>query len=224
MARVLVCGDTHAPCMLPEYVDFLRDIWQQWQCDTFLHIGDLVDFSAISFHDRLPGFPNAVDEYALALEQVQLLYKAFPKGTVLLGNHDVRPARLGATVNIPEFMLVPYQQLWQTPNWKYVPRYGTHSLDGVIYQHGETGYGGLRSAIRNAQSNFTSVVQGHLHSQCGVEWFCNGEHRVFAMQTGVGIDIKKIQFDYARKLNHRPILGCGVVLDGRHAFVEVMEL
>ena len=225
MARVLVCGDPHAPCMHPRYVGFLEEIWKQWRCDTFVCIGDLADWTAISFHDRHPGFPNAVDECEAAREQIGTLYDAFGgPGVVLLGNHDVRPARLAATVGIPEFLLVDHAKLWDTPMWEYVPRYGFYEQDGVIYQHGEKGFGGLRSCIRNATSNFTSMAQGHLHSQCGVEWFVNEHHRVFAMQTGCGIDINRLQFDYARKMNHRPILGCGVVLDGEHGFVEVMDL
>lgn len=224
MARVLVCGDPHAPCMHPDYVGFLHHVAGTWQIDTFVCIGDLVDWAAISFHDKHPCFPSAEDEYEQTLEQVQYLYANFDKGVVLLGNHDVRPARLGATVNIPDFLLKDYADLWETPGWRYLPRYAFHEIDGVIYQHGEKGYGGARSCIRNATNNFQSMVQGHFHSQCGVQWFTNDHHRVFAMQTGCGVDINKLAFEYARKMAHRPILGCGVVIDGEHAFTEVMSL
>ena len=224
MARVLVIGDTHCPAMHPKYLDHLCMVRDTWQLDTVVHIGDVVDWTAISFHEGHPAFPGAEQEYDLAYVQVQQLQHVFDDVTVLIGNHDCRPARLANTVNIPDFLLRSEQDVWGTPGWTYVERYGFHRIDGVIYQHGERGYGGMRSAIRNAQADFSSMVQGHLHSQCGVNWFCNKNSRIFALQTGCGMDIDCLQDMYARKFNQRPILGCGVVLDGEHAFVEVMRL
>ncbi len=73
MSRVLVIGDTHCPAMLPEYISFLRDTYKQWQCDKVLHIGDVVDWGAISYHEKNPACPSAGDEYATTLVQVRSL-------------------------------------------------------------------------------------------------------------------------------------------------------
>lgn len=50
MSRVLIIGDTHAPCMIEGYVDFLKDCKRAWKCDRVVHIGDLCDIAALSFH------------------------------------------------------------------------------------------------------------------------------------------------------------------------------
>ena len=47
MARVLVIGDTHCPAMKEGYVDFLKDVQETWDCDTVVHIGDVVDWASI---------------------------------------------------------------------------------------------------------------------------------------------------------------------------------
>ena len=41
MARVLVVGDTHCPTMHTDYIDFLCDIRDHWECDKGVHIGDM---------------------------------------------------------------------------------------------------------------------------------------------------------------------------------------
>lgn len=224
MARVLVIGDTHCPCMHAGYLGHLQSVHKRWKLDRVVHIGDLVDWTAISFHASHPGHPSAEAEYQLALTQVGQIRKAFPEATVLLGNHDTRPARLSASVNIPDFLLKTHADIWCTPKWSYIDRYGEITIDNVRYCHGEVGRTGREAALKNAIESFAPTVQGHLHSQCGTQWWCNSRRKVFGMQVGCGIDIKKLQFLYARKFTHRPILGCGVVIDGEHAFVDVMNL
>jgi hypothetical protein len=53
-----------------------------------------------------------------------------------------------------------------------------------------------------------------------VRWWANPEFRVFGMSVGCGIDINRLQFEYGRKITAKPILGCGVVLNGRQAYFE----
>ena len=43
---------------------------------------------------------------------------------------------------------------------------------------------------------------------------------MFGMSVGCGIDAGKLQFAYGRRIVAKPILGCGVVIDGRRAFFE----
>ena len=58
MANVLVIGDTHCPAMLDHYPDFLAEIYEAWDCEKVVHIGDLVDFHGISFHTKEFGIPD----------------------------------------------------------------------------------------------------------------------------------------------------------------------
>ena len=221
--RILVIGDTHCPAMLPEYVDFLRDTYKQWACDTVLHIGDVVDWHAMSYHERNPACASAGDEYSVALKQVQLLYKAFPKAAVMTGNHDDLPARQARTAGIPVELLRDYAKVWETPGWDWKPRYATYKLDNVTFAHGDRGKGGQYAALRNAKDNFGSWVQGHVHGQAGVQYFANSNQLIFGMNVGCGIGTSAAM-DYGLKFNTKPVRGCGVIIEGTHAVFETMSL
>ena len=225
MSRVLIIGDTHCPALDLRYVDFLLEIYDQWQCDKVIHIGDLVDNTALSFHLKKPQQKDPLAEYEKAMGQVEILTSAFPKVTMLLGNHDVLPYRWAAEVGIPEEMMRDFGSIFNLPKgWNVLPRYAQHVVDRVIYQHGDRGRGGRMSAMNNAKAEFRSVVQGHFHAQAGIEFYANLGTRIFGMQVGCGTDWKHASMEYGIKFSQKPILSCGVVLDGQTPIVEPMVL
>ena len=59
--RVLIIGDTHCPVMLDGYVEFLQETYERYNCDRVVHIGDVVDWAAISYH-RTPLTPSTPEE------------------------------------------------------------------------------------------------------------------------------------------------------------------
>ena len=81
MCRVLVIGDTHAPCMLRGYVPFLKGIYKKFNCNKVVHIGDLVDWASISYHEKMTKLKDAEGEYQKAKIQVAEIYKSFPMVT-----------------------------------------------------------------------------------------------------------------------------------------------
>jgi hypothetical protein len=170
MARVLVIGDTHCPGMRRGYVDFLKRVAEAHDVDRAVHIGDLVDWASISFHEKSPALHNAEREFDL--------------------------------------------------QWTVHPRFAKVIVDGVIYTHGDSGRQGADAALAQAKDNFRSTVIGHFHSQAGAKWWANPEFRVFGLAVGCGIDVSRLQFEYGRRIVAKPILGCGVVLDGRRALFE----
>lgn len=224
MSRVLIIGDTHCPVMRDDYPKFLKSIYRKYKCNTVVHIGDLVDWASISYHPKAPSLKNSEFEYYQALVQVRKLYKAFPKVTWLIGNHDALPERQATDASIPLAILGDYRAVWEIPGWKVVPRFGHVIIDGVLYQHGDKGYGGENAAIKNARAEHCSVVQGHHHSNAGVVYDANQRTRIFGMNVGCGIDWDKAAMDYGKKFNRKPILGCGVVIDGVRCIFEPMPL
>ena len=86
--RVLVIADTHCPAMHHGYIDFLISIFHKHKCTRVVHIGDLVDWNAISFHEKDPSMPSAADEFVAASKQVRALHKALPEVDYLIGNHS----------------------------------------------------------------------------------------------------------------------------------------
>ena len=222
MSRVLVIGDTHAPCMLEGYPDFLHETYEAWGCDRVVHIGDLVDNCALSFHLKKPQQKDPLREYDEAIEQIGILTSLFPEADLMLGNHDVLPYRWAQEVGIPSEMLRDFASIFKLPSgWNVNKRYDQLDIDGVLYQHGDRG---RASAILNAKDEFQSVVQGHHHAKAGIEFTANRNHRVFGMQVGCGTDWKHHQQEYGVKYSKKPIVGCGVVIDGVTPIFEPMEM
>lgn len=219
MARVLVIADTHCPGMRRGYIDFLKRVADTYAVTRVVHIGDVADWASISFHERNPSLSNATAEYTKAKKQVASLARAFPEADWLIGNHDALSERQAVSAGLPPRLLRDYADIWEV-DWSVHPRFSQLAIDGVVYSHGETGRGGQDAALRQARDNFRSTVIGHFHAQAGVRWWANPEFRVFGLSVGCGIDVKRMQFEYGRKLTAKPILGCGVVINGRQAYFE----
>ena len=219
MAVVLIIGDTHCPGMRTGYVDFLKRIADRHAATRVVHIGDLVDWASISYHEKSPALHNASKEFAAAQRQVYQLHKAFPKADWLIGNHDALTERQAKSVGLPSEVLKSPGELWSV-KWKVHPRYTKLEIDGVLYSHGDGGRGGQDAALMQAKSEFKSTVIGHYHSQAGVRYWANKEYRIFGMFVGCGIDASRLQFEYGVKFTAKPVLGCGVVIDGKRAIFE----
>ena len=210
MSRVLVIGDLHCPAAHPGYLRFCKDLYNEFDCEKVVFIGDVVDMQAISFHVHNPQCPGPADEYLLAKREIQKWFRAFPKATVTIGNHCERAIRLAESVNIPPQYLRDYAEVWKTPTWEWVY---DKFIDEVYYFHG-TMNGGTHPAWIAAGKLLCSTVLGHNHSRSGVCWRANPHKRIFALDTGCGIDVDAYQFAYGKHIKERPILSAAVIIDG----------
>lgn len=210
MSRVGVIGDTHNPWSRKGYLQFCQDTFDEYDCDTIVHIGDVNDHHNISFHETEPASPGVISEYKKAKAVTQKWYKAFPKVKVCLGNHDLRIIRRAKVVKIPEFFLKTHNQLWGTSGWRWAKSW---VIDGVYYYHG-TGQGGLYPASNAVRKMLMSCVLGHNHTASGVKHYANPNQRIFACDTGCGIDDKAMAFNYIEDNKQRSILSCAVIIDG----------
>lgn len=226
MSNVLVIGDTHCPAMLDHYPNFLAEIYEAWDCDRVVHIGDLVDFHGISFHTKEFGIPDVERELDEARVQVQALTELFPEVDYLTGNHSALPVRQAQEAGLPPSLVLSLSEILQLPDsWHVHPRYTDWVIDDVIYRHGDKGRSNqTNAAFLNAQNEFMSVVQGHLHSQGGTLYGANQNARYFGMQVGCGVDPRSPYLNYSKVYSKRPMLGCGVVLDGERAIFEPLFL
>ena len=91
-------------------------------------------------------------------------------------------------------------------------------IDKVQYIHGEGG-----TARTRCKADLMSTVQGHLHTQAYVEHVVGANYKVFGMQVGSGIDFDQYAFGYAKR-GKKPAVSAGIVIDGKTALVEMMDL
>lgn len=210
--NVLVIGDTHEPFCKEGYLEFCREMQEKYNCGTVVHIGDLVDNHAISYHEHDPSGQSAGDEYNLAMEKAKRWYYTFPDVKVCIGNHDALPFRKAFTSGLPAYWLKSYQELLQSPkswDWDFI-----HEINGVIYQHG-TGMSGEMASINAARENRQSTVIGHLHTVCNSRYLASQKDLIFGTSVGCGIDHKAYAFAYGKEQTRKPVLSCAVVLDGK---------
>ncbi len=218
--HVLVASCSHSPFMKKGFVDFLVDTRNRFGCGTFVHAGDEIDHHRISFHDPEPEAMGAREELVRAKKQLKELYKAFPVAKVCLSNHTSRHTRRGANIGIPSEYFKDLRYLLDAPKGWFWNR--EWIIDGVVYCHGDLVGGGSFPHINYAIKRMRSMVIGHYHTKLGVEYVQTEEKRIFGMCVGAGHDSNVYAFKYAESMQTKPVMGCGVVLDGTEAHVIAM--
>lgn len=222
MARVGIIGDTHIPYELDGYMDFCLEQFEAWDVDTVVHIGDLVDHHALSFHDSEPELVGANGEYVNAIERLQPWYDAFPEITCINGNHDLIPARQLRKLGMDDKVWMrPLKEVYQMPDgWELADDLW---IDGVYYHHGHTALG-VNGFRNDSQRRQCRTVTGHAHGNAGVSASACDSRLVWGLATGCGIDVRAMAFAYGKHFLQKPIISCGIVIDGNHPYVEHMDL
>lgn len=217
--RIGIVGDLHTPFTHPMYLRFCQDIFEAWDIKKVHFAGDIVDAHALSFWEHDPNGLSAESEAEQAAVAVDKWHETFPRATVCIGNHDERQFRKARQAGIPDRFIRSYAAVWRTPTWKWDFNF-VH--DAVLYEHG-TGTSGKDAALNRAMQKRTSLVMGHVHSYAGVKWHSNEFDRIFGLNVGCGIDCRSYAFDYGKAFPIRPVLGCGIVIDGVYAYFEPMR-
>tara|TARA_B110000908_G_C10197323_1_gene423604 strand:- start:479 stop:1198 length:720 start_codon:yes stop_codon:yes gene_type:complete len=219
--RVGVIGDTHLPYEKEGYLEFCQEQFESWDCDTIIHIGDLIDHHALSFHDSEPSLQGAYGEVIDARERLKPWYKAFPKLIMCGGNHDLIPARQLKKIGMDaEVWMKPLPEVYDFPKgWEIVD---TITIDGVLYHHGYTacGVNGFRT---DAAKRMCRTVSGHAHGNAGISATASEHRLVWGLAVGCGVDVDNMAFAYGKHFMQKPIISCGVVIN-EQPYIEYMEL
>jgi len=216
--RVLVISDTQFPFSHPDTFDFLISVQKEYKTDTVVHIGDEMDFHALSNYDSDPDGYSPGHELERGLKSMHKLYRLFPEVSVCISNHTSRPFRKAYKHGIPKAFLKSYSEFLQAPPlWKWGDFF---EIDGVMYEHGEA-CGGQYAHIKNAIINQKPTVIGHHHSNAGIIYTANREKTIFGLAVGCLLDETRYAFRYGKKFARKPVLGCGVVLEGNPIFVQL---
>ena len=135
-SRVLVIGDLHEPFCLDAYLDHCQETFAKHNCNQVVFIGDVIDNHYASYHETDTEAMGGADELDLAIRRIKRWFKAFPKATVTIGNHDRIIMRKAQSSAVPKKWIKAYKDVLETPTWKFVDRI---VIDGVQYVHGEGG-------------------------------------------------------------------------------------
>jgi len=217
-----IIGDTHLPFEHKDYLQFCIDTFKANGVNKVVHIGDLIDNHSLSFHDSETQLKGAHGERLDAKEKLKPWFEAFPEVTVIHGNHDKIPARQLKKIGLdPETYLRPLSEVYEFPeSWTEVERI---TVDNVLYHHGETACG-VNGFRKDSQKRMCNTVTGHAHGNLGVSYTACEHRLVWGMAVGCGIDNKSMAFAYGKNFPNKPIVGCGVVFNGRNPQVFAMDL
>ena len=202
MSKVLVIGDIHEPFCLDGYIQHCKNVYKDFNCNKVVFIGDIIDSHYSSFHSTDPDGMSAKDELNLSIKKLRKWHKAFPKATVIIGNHDRIVARKALANGISAKWIKEYKDVLEVPTWNFKT---DETIDNVLYVHGEGA-----TAFTKAKTLFQSVVAGHTHTKCYIEYINN----IFGMQVGCGVDKDSYAMAYAKNYAP-PQIACGVVIDGK---------
>ena len=210
-----IIGDLHAPFDLDAYFFHCVKTFAKHKCDKIVFIGDVIDNHFSSYHETDPDGLGGGRELEQAIRRLERWYDAFPKADVIIGNHCRLIRRKAFSGGVPKRWIKEFGDVLNVPEWEFSERV-VH--DGIQYVHGESG-----KAIKKAKDDMMSTVQGHRHTEMGVEWAFGANFKVFGMGVGCGIDIKSYAMAYGKNFK-KPAIGCGVVFEGKTALNIPMEL
>jgi hypothetical protein len=211
--RILLISDMHHPYSHPDTVDFLAALKQKYQPTRVICLGDEVDHHAMSFHDSDPDLPSAGDELQKAIQGLRPIYELFPEMDLVDSNHGSMVYRKGKHHGIPRKYLRSYGEVLEAPaGWVWhmdmlIPIPGGNQL----YVH----HGINKDVMKVVAQRGVCVVQGHYHTEFRIGYIGNPNHLLWGLQIGCLIDGESLAFAYDKNNLGRPIIGTGLVLDGR---------
>ena len=217
-----VIADTHAPFTHPAYLDFCSEVFERYNVETVIHIGDEIDHHANSFHEKDPDGHSSGKEAELAQKEMDRWFARFPNVYVCIGNHTARIYRKAQAGGLSKRFLRSYEETWGAPEgWQWAMFWQFH---GVMFTHG-TGSSGKTAHRLRAEKNRQPTVIGHVHSHAGADYLASHRDIIWGMNVGCGINIESYAFEYGKDFPDRPLLSCGLVLDsGRIPLVVPIPL
>jgi len=216
--RILVIGDSHIPYEKEGYLEFCKQQYDQFNCDTVIHIGDLIDSHSTSRHPSVPEAYSPGNELLYTIHKLRDWYNTFPNMKVVIGNHDARVNRIASEAKIAAKWLKDYNQVLEVPNWEFSEYYETNEL---LFTHG-TGTSGMGAAYKRALNVGKNVIIGHLHSESSIIYHKLPNTTIFGMIVGCGVDEHSYGMNYAKNAPKKSIISCGLILEGQ-PLIRVMN-
>jgi UDP-2,3-diacylglucosamine pyrophosphatase LpxH len=209
---VLVISDQHFPYNHPDIIAFLKAIASKYKPDKIVNIGDEIDGHSISFHEKDPDLMSPSDELQTAINRLQAMYKLFPEMDLVESNHGSLVYRRARFAGLPKKVVRDYADVIEAPKgWKWHNDLILKMSDGhpVYFCHGKSA-----DVLKMSQAMGMSCVQGHFHEKFEIRYWGNKLGLYWGMTVGCLIDNDSLAFSYNKINLKRPLIGCGLILDG----------
>lgn len=216
MSRWLVISDLQIPFEHNQALDHCRYVQKQFSIPSnhILCVGDELDQYFGSLWKKNVNMKiSAKEEIEISKAKLRKWYEAFPRMSLCLSNHGSRWMRKATEAEIPQEMIVSYQNIVEAPQgWRWARSWKVKSKYPFMMEHGDN-WGGQFPHKNAALHNGISTVMGHHHTLAGVEFVKTAGLNVWGFVTGSLIDFESLAFEYAQKHKTKPQLGVGVIMD-----------
>ena len=211
---IMVIPDIHAPYQHPDTLAFLRTVRDTFAPDLVVSLGDELDYHALSFHDSDPNLDSAGTELEKAKLFISDMHNEFRNVLVCHSNHGSMVFRRAKAHGIPVQMIKSYREVLFQNNagdgWSWAESWRVATpLGDVLFKHQTS------NILVDAAHNQANLVVGHEHGKFGVEYSASSSNLYYGMYCGCLIDKDSMAFAYGKHSLRKPIVGCGVILNGR---------
>jgi predicted phosphodiesterase len=216
---ILVISDMHIPHHHEDAIAFLKEVKRVYNPDKIVNIGDEVDKHALSFHDSDPDLASAGDELKKSRKYIKKLAEIFPDMALVESNHGSMHWRKAKALGIPAEYMQSYNHILQAPDtWVWQDEIILYSGGvQVMFRHQFK-----KNPLVCSQQMGMCVVQGHFHEDFNIQYASSPNKLLWAMTVGCLIDKKSLAFAYNKTNTKRPILGCGIIIDGQPVLLPMI--
>ena len=207
--RILCLPDSHFPFQHKNYFKDTARLVRYFKPAIVVHLGDMIDFHAISRHDPDPEAPSAKTELERAKDCVKKLLHITGSIPVdyCIGNHDNRIDKRAAQNHIPTDFLKSFKELFELPaHWHTAL---VHYIGDITFTHGQSNLRG-----KTALSYGMNVVQGHFHSMLDISYHQTPTKLLWSAFGGSGADSKSLALAYNHNALAKDVYGFIVIEKG----------
>lgn len=226
---ILVIPDQHAPYQHPDALRFLAAVKDAFAPDIVVNLGDEVDHHALSFHDSDPNLDSAGTELEKAKVFVRELHKLYPEQLICSSNHGSLAFRKAKAHGIPVQYLKSYRDVLfpgnvrkvhasdGAPGWSWADQWIIQTpLGDVMFKHSSS------NPTSDAAHERCNLAVGHAHGKFHVDYCASSDYLYWGATFGCLIDNSALAFAYGKLTKNKPIIGCGVILEGKPVLIPMV--
>lgn len=212
MTTILTISDLHIPFEHPSALEFICRLYDEYQPDHLVNLGDEVDQYCFSLYTKSPEALGTRMELELMHDRLQDWYALFPEMKLCYGNHTTRYLKRAIEAGLPsDVMRTVKEFLNAPPGWEWQDSW---RIDGIEFFHGEP-YAGRQAPRNMLMDSKHCRVHGHLHSLGGVTWeMTHTGDSIWVASAGCLVNPTEYAFAYTKKNRVRDVLGTIVIVDG----------
>jgi len=210
----------HIPYHHKDLLDFLKAIKRKFKPDRVICIGDEIDAHSFSMHQADPSLFSPGDEMKHAIHELEKIYEIFPEVDVVESNHGSMAFRKQKASGLPVHLFRSYSEILEAPNkWKWHKDLTIQLPNGeyCYFHHGKSA-----KLLSLSQSVGMSAVCGHFHESFCITHWAGPKALYFEMRVGCLIDNESLAFAYNKNNTKKPIIGCGIIIDGQPKLIPMV--